>query len=480
MLLGPVCASARSPQPTHGYISSPKESRPALECKGSHSGDKTLQRYKTDDKLWLTLNDSICIALERNREIHLTREALIQAEADITQARSAMLPFLGAQASYIRLDEEIEFTLGPISLGPMTLPPVSETFIDRDIYKAGVVVRQPIFAGGRLNANRKAAEHSRDARAQEKRSVEEEIVFQVSRAYHTVQVAEAFYKVAEESVRLLETHEHEVSILVREGANPDLDLLRTHTELANAQKELNTAQNALDLTLSALKNLLVVDLEEPVSLTEHLHRPPRPQGDLSSFTQLAVSQRPELSSLKAQVEAAEQGLKAARGEYLPEIALEGRYGYMQGDFRDLEGGDHWTLGVGAQVPLWNWGKTSARVRKARSKLEQARIQLEKVQDQIRLQVRQTFLDLGKAEKNIAAADSGLDTAREAYRLATASYKAGAATNTDVLDARTALSRAEANHAQALFENNVALAALKRAVGITVYEDKRIEKEKPAE
>ncbi len=480
MLLAPVCASARSPQPTHGYIGSPKESRPALECKSPHSGDKTLQRYKIDDKLWLTLNDSICIALERNRDIHLTREALIQAEADITQARSAMLPFLGAQASYIRLDEEIEFTLGPISLGPMTLPPVSETFIDRDIYKAGVVVRQPIFAGGRLNAARKAAEHSRDARAQEKRSVEEEIVFQVSRAYHTAQVAEAFYKVAEESVSLLETHEHEVAILVREGANPELDLLRTQTELANAQKELNTAQNALDLTLSALKNLLVVDLEEPVSLTEHLHRPPRPQGDLPSFTQLAVSQRPELSSLKAQVEAAEQGLKAARGEYLPEIALEGSYGYMQGDFRDLEGGDHWTLGVGAQVPLWNWGKTSARVRKARSKLKQAKIQLEKLQDQIRLQVRQTFLDLGKAEKNIAAADSGLDTAREAYRLATASYRAGAATNTDVLDARTALSRAEANQAQALFENNVALAALKRAVGITVYEEKGIEKEKPAE
>lgn len=470
MSLEPVCASARSPQPTHGYISSPKESRPALECKSPHSGDKTLQRYMIGDKLCLALNDSICIALERNRDIHLTREALIQAEADITQARSAMLPFLGAQASYIRLDEEIAFTLGPISA----------TYIDRDIYKAGVVVRQPIFMGGRLNAGRKAAEHSRDARAQEKRSVEEEIVFQVSRAYHTAQVAEAFYKVAEESVRLLETHEHEVAILVREGANPELDLLRTQTELANAQKELNTAQNALDLTLSALKNLLVVDLEEPVSLTEHLHRPPRPQGDLSSFTQLAVSQRPELSSLKAQVEAAEQGLKAARGEYLPEIALEGSYGYMQGDFRDLEGGDHWTLGVGAQVPLWNWGKTSARVRKARSKLEQARIQLEKVQDQIRLQVRQTFLDLGKAEKNIAAADSGLDTAREAYRLATASYKAGAATNTDVLDARTALSRAEANHAQALFENNVALAALKRAVGITVYEEKGIEKEKPAE
>jgi hypothetical protein len=44
----------------------------------------------------------------------------------------------------------------------------------------------------------------------------------------------------------------------------------------------------------------------------------------------------------------------------------------------------------------------------------------------------------------------------------------------------ALSRTEANHhPQALFEGNVAIATLKRAVGITVYEEKGIEKEKPA-
>ena len=113
-----------------------------------------------------------------------------------------------------------------------------------------------------------------------------------------------------------------MAILVREGANPELDLLRTRTELANAKKELNTAQNALDLALSGLKNLLVVDLEEPVFLEGHLHRRPGPEGDLLSFTHLAVSQRPEVSSLSSRVEAAEQGLKAARGAYMPEIAME--------------------------------------------------------------------------------------------------------------------------------------------------------------
>ena len=148
---------------------------------------------------------------------------------------------------------------------------------------------------------------------------------------------------------------------------------------------------------------------------------------------------------------------------------------MQGDFRDLDGGYHWTLGVGAQVPLWNWGETAAKVRKAGSQLKQAKIRFKKTEDLIRLQVRQAFLDLGKAEKNITATESGLETAREAYRLSTAAYQAGAGTNTEVLDARTALSRAQANHVQALFEYNVSLAALQRAIGAPVMKKEQIEK-----
>ncbi len=440
------------------------------ESGSSRSGGDTLQRFNKGGKFCLTLKDCLDIALERNHDIRLIKEALDQAETEITRAWSAMLPFLGAEASHTRFDEKLAFSLGPTSL----------TFMERDIYNAGIVIRQPIFMGGRLNAARKAAECSRNARAHDKQSVEEEIIFQVTRAYHTAQVAKTFQKVAGEAVYLLENHEHDVAILVREGANPELDLLRTRTELANVRKELNVADNALDLALSALKNLLVVGLEEPVSLTDRLDRPPRPTDDLPAITCLAVSQRPELSSLKSQVAGAEQGLRAAKGEYLPAIALEGRYQYLQGDFRELDGDNHWTFGIGAQMPIWDWGRTGSHVRKARSLLEQARIQLEKMEERIRLEVRRAFLNLGKAEKNITAAEAALETAGEAYRLARATYQAGEGTNMDVLDARTALSRAEANHAQALFEYNVALAALKRAAGENHYRMIAMEERKSAE
>jgi outer membrane protein len=267
-------------------------------------------------------------------------------------------------------------------------------------------------------------------------------------------------------VILLEVHEHDVAILVDKGANPEIDLLRTRTEVANARKDLNVANNAVDLTRSRLKDLLSIHLEESLFLTEQLGRPPRPTGDLRSLTQLAISQRPELSAIGYRIEVAEQSLKAAKGEYMPSIALEGRYEYIKGNFRDLEGGGHWTIGIGAQLPIWNWGETASKVRQAGSQFAQLEIERDKTEDRIRLEVRQAFLNLGNAEQNIEASLTALITANEAYRQGRAAYRAGEGTNTDVLDARTALSRAEGNHTQALFDYNVALAALRRAVTTT--------------
>nr|MBL0717387.1 TolC family protein [Desulfobacterales bacterium] len=183
----------------------------------SRTGNEILEPYKREGELHLALTDCIYIASKRNLDIHLQEEAIAQADADITKAWTAMLPFVGAEANYTRLDEELTMGLGPVSM----------TFMEQDMSKFGIVLKQPIFAGGRLDAARKAARHLRDSRLFDKETVEKEVLFQVTRIYRTAQVAEAFNKVAVEAVDLLNQHEHDVNILVREGAIPEVDLLRT-------------------------------------------------------------------------------------------------------------------------------------------------------------------------------------------------------------------------------------------------------------
>jgi outer membrane protein len=108
-----VCTPAHLPRSYSGVIA---EASPEIEGKHPYSSDEALRKLEKDGNINLSLSDCLKIALQHNYDIRLTREALIQADTKITQARSAMLPFLGVEASYARLDEELNITMGPQSL----------------------------------------------------------------------------------------------------------------------------------------------------------------------------------------------------------------------------------------------------------------------------------------------------------------------------------------------------------------------------
>jgi outer membrane protein TolC len=73
--------------------------------------------------------------------------------------------------------------------------------------------------------------------------------------------------------------------------------------------------------------------------------------------------------------------------------------------------------------------------------------------------------MGEAEKNVTVSEKAVTSAQESYRTTKERYREGVGTNTDVLDAENALARAEANRYQALYDHNVAVARLEKAMGV---------------
>ena len=144
------------------------------------------KKLEQEGHIYLSLQDCKLMVVNRNFDVRLAGESLNQAEADIAKAHAALLPSLQLEASYSRLDEELGLSLGPQSF----------VFMDKDIYKAGLVVRHPLYTGGRLTAAYQAARFLRDAQARSEEAVRNTIIFQVIRAYHTIQLAESFRNVA--------------------------------------------------------------------------------------------------------------------------------------------------------------------------------------------------------------------------------------------------------------------------------------------
>ncbi len=411
----------------------------------------------------LTLEESVATALELNPDIPIAAERLAASEAMVKEARGGFLPNAYAEASYRRIDESPTVSIKDV---PFELPPGLDSFSisPTESYEAGFRVDQVLFAGGRVLNSYRMAQSGSAAAAHNLEAVRNLIAYRVKEAYYTVLVTRRFRDVAEHAVTTLDAHLQDVTRYLEVGIVTKVDLLRTETEKADADQRFNRAQNAVALAEAAFNNLLNRSLDTPVHIEDVLAYTPMALT-LDDAARRALQHRPELAAATENLSAAERALASVKSEYFPTVAASATYGWNKGTQLQIEGEDwHWTIGLTGRMTLWDGAAREARVAKAKAERRRAAVELEKARNAVALEVRQAYLRMQDAEKNIPVAEKAVASAEESYRISKLRYETGAGTNTDVLDAHTALVQAESNRSQALYDYDVAVAKLRYAMG----------------
>lgn len=416
----------------------------------------------------LTLQIALDKALSYSPALAQAREDRIFAQYGEKEAFTGYLPMLSTQYSYKALDSPPVASFGGMQV---------QTGNDR-IYQWSATVTQPIFTGLRITANHRLAALGVDLAALKLRLARLDLVLGVKTAYFEYLNATKFLEVARQSVELLKAHLKTSQDFYDVGLVPVSDVLKTKVELAQAQQDLVSAQNAVQVKRAQLNTLIGAPLDRLYKVEDILAY--RPLGLAYAKAALAArAERPELKAVDVQIAQAGESIRAAKSDYYPQINLSGSY-ISTSDRPEL--GDSlyydpsgWQVATTLEWSFWEWGRTNYRVgqrRAAQRKLKAARKEAE---DQVDLQVKQAYLFLRESEKNIGTAKASIAFASENYRITRESFKAQLTTNTEVLDAQTQLTRARINYYSALTVYNVAWARLERAMGRGL---KRAAKPKP--
>jgi len=109
------------------------------------------------------------------------------------------------------------------------------------------------------------------------------------------------------------------------------------------------------------------------------------------------------------------------------------------------------------------------VSKERTELQKALEEERSLKLAISKEVRDAYIAIANADERISVTEKAIESARETMRVERLKYETGAGTTTDVIDAQSALLRAETDYYQALFGRELALASLKRAIGEDAYQ-----------
>ncbi len=159
---------------------------------------------------------------------------------------------------------------------------------------------------------------------------------------------------------------------------------------------------------------------------------------------------------------AELAVKAAKGEALPTVDVNGQTGFIGPTPGSAE--NTFAISAGLRIPIFQGGKVKADVDQAATLLRQERLQLENLRARVEYEIRSALLDVKTSDDQVAVSNQQIGLAAEQLKEAQDRYKAGVSGSLEVVQAQEAVAGANDNHIQALYQNNVAKLTLVRALG----------------
>jgi len=394
----------------------------------------------------LNLSYALAFALDNNFSIRQAQERIRQQEGVVVEVKALRIPHVSASGNYQRNAVEI-----------------SSTGEDRT-WGMSITASQIVYAGGGVTASIRNQEIAREAAVLALQGVVDDALLQVRTQFYTVLVNRERIKVQEQNVELLRRQLQDVKNRYEAGTVSNFEVLRAEVALANAQTPLITARNDYRLAIEQLRQVLgfttlaTTDAAKIPEFIGTLEFAPVPY-DLVSALSTAREKRSDLQRLQKLQLAAEQGVLTRRAAYKPEVSLFSSYAWAKrvGSDRFNDARDGWLAGVQTSWNIFDGRATAG---------QQVKLTYGEAQLAADVDVRRAISTVQQSTELSDASQKVVAQAEEALRLANARFSAGTATQLDVLQSQVDLTTARLNQVQAYYSFNVAVAQLRRAMGLT--------------
>lgn len=401
-----------------------------------------------------TLEQAVKAALERNFSIEAAREGKKAAEEGKKASRSAFGPVLGTGYDYDRRQHGVN------SAGRLQ---------DKELFTWRVSLTQNVFSGFATLADYQKAALQEESAREGIRQARLDLVRTVQENFFIYLKAVEDVRSAKDALERLQSQLKSSQAFYDVGVSPRIDVLQAEVDVSTAESSLLIAENAVATQRARLNTLLLLPIDQAVEYTGELMVIPFTMS-LDQCLQQAYQKRPDLLMAQQAVHIAEKDIMKAQSGFYPQVNAFGAWG-SQGSDAFAAGSpnartrfNEWTVGVNAEWPLFEWGKTMHESRQAGHQRSKVRAEAENLHHEVGFMVKERMLSMGESAKRVKVAIKAVEQANEAYRMADARYRQQVGTMTNVLDAQAKLSLAEAALAGARADYSIALSSLYTAIG----------------
>ncbi len=402
----------------------------------------------------MTLERCIETALQNNPELAATDWDVAASVARLKQAQASRWPTLGVEGNVAQYLDNLRLIQASYNGEPGDF--------DDQIVRQDLVLRLPIFTGGRITNEIRAAELLRQAQEGALTRTRDELVFNVSSTFYAILGQRKVLRSIEFSMQAMDENHKQVAELLAVQKAAKVDLLRTEVRQADLKQSLVREENVLAIQKRVLTNLLGLDYRSDRLQFEGKLEFEPVDYDADRLLAVALHDRPDYQAAKTRLEAQARRVDIARAGHWPTVAVLGAYG-LRADFKsDQE--DAGTVGLGMTIPLFEGGRVVAKVNEEKAALAAVQERLRRLELQIRLEVETALLDVRSSSERVKALEKAIEQAKESLRIERMKYDLGMGTIVDVLDAQSALLQSETSYYRALVDFRSAIARLRLTTG----------------
>ena len=371
----------------------------------------------------MTLPEAIAQARRANPGLAQVRAQSDAASARLAQARAGRLPSLTLSGESASGTSDLGgfFGFGQSDVSPRA---------------ASLQLRQPLFSGGGVSAAIAQAQEGRAAAVARVGGAASMLSAEVAAAYVGVLSAQDMVALVQAQARQIDTITAQAALRFKGGEIPRTDLDQARARQAESRASQARAEGQLARSRAHFVSVVGAEPDglEPVIVASAT------PGTLDEAIATASQSSPKLVAAQAAERAAQAGVRYARAERLPSLALTATATTARDQFFPGYSADGVTVGVQGRWTLFSGGAVGGRIDEAGAALAGAQAGLDAARAQVREAVIGAWGDVATARAVMLAATDQASAATSALDSVRNEVRVGQKPVLDLLDAeREALS-----------------------------------------
>jgi cobalt-zinc-cadmium efflux system outer membrane protein len=319
----------------------------------------------------------------------------------------------------------------------------------------GVGVAQPIEYPSVRDSRRRTAEANLGSVEAGTIAFRAQLLAQVRANFYEVLQRQEQLGIAEEDLKLLGEIRDRVGLRAKLGESPRLDLVRTETELLNAQRARDTAAVRVTQAKLALANLIGIPAGEDYSVRGSLSGSVE-IPTLDSLRNQVIRDNPQIQQALAEGERARTRLQLERDLRVPAPTLQA--GYLQEPDKEIT-----RFGLSIPIPLFN--QRQGQIAEALAEVKVAEAQLRGRELALAREIDTAYGRFLVARQQVETFEGGLlERAQRTLEAAEAAYRFGERGIIEYLDAQRTYRAVRQDYLNARYELGYSVIEIERLAG----------------